>query len=191
MVLVTRSFFFLLASGYFAYGWMMQVGVDQGYAPIQPIHYSHKIHAGANKIECKYCHSSATKVSKHSGIPSLNVCMNCHKSIYEYTGTAGETPSAKKIWQTDILTNSIPVKSKNCMQSRRLGRGEPKIYGGNKTSGVGSYYTTYRTLLISTTRNTFPLLGKIECQTCHGPVEEMEIMYQYCAINDGMVYQLS
>jgi len=88
--------FLLLASGYFAYGWMMQVGVDQGYAPIQPIHYSHKIHAGDNKIECKYCHSSARK-SKHSGIPSLNVCMNCHKSIYEYTGTAGEAPSKEDL----------------------------------------------------------------------------------------------
>ena len=62
LVLVT-AIFLLLASGYFAYGWMMQVGVDQGYAPVQPIHYSHKIHAGDNKIECKYCHSSA-RVSK-------------------------------------------------------------------------------------------------------------------------------
>ncbi|MDA0608612.1 MAG: c-type cytochrome, partial [Bacteroidetes bacterium] len=70
----------LLASAYFAYAYMMQVGIDQGYAPVQPIHYSHKIHAGDNKIECTYCHSSA-RVSKHSGIPSLNVCMNCHKSI--------------------------------------------------------------------------------------------------------------
>ena len=79
LVLVS-AIFLLLASGYFAYGWMMQIGVDQGYAPVQPIHYSHKIHAGDNKIECKYCHSSA-RVSKTSGIPSLNVCMNCHKSI--------------------------------------------------------------------------------------------------------------
>ena len=63
----------------------MQVGVDQGYMPVQPIHYSHKIHAGANQIECKYCHSSA-RVSKHSGIPSLNVCMNCHRNIAEYNG---------------------------------------------------------------------------------------------------------
>ena len=63
----------------------MQVGVDQGYMPVQPIHYSHKIHAGANQIECKYCHSSA-RVSKHSGIPSLNVCMNCHQNIAEYNG---------------------------------------------------------------------------------------------------------
>ena len=47
---------FLLSSAYFSYGYLMQIGIDQGYAPIQPIHYSHKIHAGANQIECKYCH---------------------------------------------------------------------------------------------------------------------------------------
>ena len=76
---------FLLSSAYFTYGYLMQIGIDQGYAPIQPIHYSHKIHAGANQIECKYCHSSA-RVSKHSGIPSLNVCMNCHEYIGDYNG---------------------------------------------------------------------------------------------------------
>ncbi|MFL2598495.1 MAG: c-type cytochrome, partial [Flavobacteriaceae bacterium] len=75
----------LFSSAYFVYGYFMQVGVDQGYMPLQPIHYSHKIHAGANQIECKYCHSSA-RVSKHSGIPSLNVCMNCHQNIAEYNG---------------------------------------------------------------------------------------------------------
>ena len=56
--------FFLLSSAYFAYGWLMQVGIDQGYMPIQPIHYSHKIHSGDNQIDCQYCHSSA-RVSKH------------------------------------------------------------------------------------------------------------------------------
>ena len=46
--------FLLFSSAYYAYGYMLQVGVDQGYMPIQPIHYSHKIHSGANQIECKY-----------------------------------------------------------------------------------------------------------------------------------------
>ena len=76
-LLLVTAIFFLLSTAYFAYGYLMQVGVDQGYEPIQPIHYSHKIHAGDNGIDCKYCHSSA-RVSKHSGIPSLNICMNCH-----------------------------------------------------------------------------------------------------------------
>ena len=84
LVLIT-VIFLLLASAYYVYGYLMQVGIDEGYMPVQPIHYSHKIHAGANQIECKYCHSSA-RVSKHSGIPSLNVCMNCHRNIAEYNG---------------------------------------------------------------------------------------------------------
>ena len=73
------------SSTYFAYGYLMQVGIDQGYQPIQEIHYSHKIHAGDNQIDCKFCHSAA-RTSKTAGIPSLNVCMNCHKNIEEYTG---------------------------------------------------------------------------------------------------------
>jgi hypothetical protein len=71
----------------------MQVGVDQGYEPIQPIHYSHRIHAGDNEINCKYCHSSA---SKHSGIPSLNVCMNCHKNIAEVAETTATLNTVKR-----------------------------------------------------------------------------------------------
>ena len=74
--------FALLMSAYVLFGTLFSVGVDQGYQPVQPIVFSHKIHAGDNKIDCQYCHSSA-KHSKHSGIPSVNVCMNCHKSIAE------------------------------------------------------------------------------------------------------------
>jgi len=68
---------------------LFTVGVDTGYEPIQPIQFSHKIHAGDNKIDCQYCHSSA-KHSKTSGIPTLNVCMNCHKNISEYNGPVSE-----------------------------------------------------------------------------------------------------
>ena len=64
-----------------------QIGVHQGYKPEQPIKFSHQIHAGLDKIDCNYCHSSA-RHSKTSGIPSLNVCMNCHKAI---DGSNGKT----------------------------------------------------------------------------------------------------
>lgn len=53
---------------------------NQGYAPEQPIPFSHKLHAGDNKIPCMYCHSGAEK-SRHATIPSLNVCMNCHNVV--------------------------------------------------------------------------------------------------------------
>src|SRR4051812_14671770 len=53
---------------------------NQGYAPDQPIPFSHKMHAGDNKIPCLYCHSAAEK-SQHASIPSGNVCMNCHSVV--------------------------------------------------------------------------------------------------------------
>ena len=61
-----------------AVAWQLsQVGIHQGYAPEQPIAFSHKIHAGESKIPCLYCHFGARK-SRHAGIPPANVCMNCH-----------------------------------------------------------------------------------------------------------------
>ncbi len=53
---------------------------NQGYAPEQPIPFSHKLHAGDNKIACQYCHAGVEK-SRHATIPSLNVCMNCHSVV--------------------------------------------------------------------------------------------------------------
>ena len=79
---VVGTIFALLMTAYLGFGTLFSVGVDQGYQPVQPIAFSHKIHAGENKVDCQYCHSSA-KHSKHSGIPSVNVCMNCHKNIAE------------------------------------------------------------------------------------------------------------
>jgi mono/diheme cytochrome c family protein len=65
------------------------VGRQPGYSPDQPILFSHKVHAGDNKIDCKYCHTSVME-SKHAGIPSVNVCMNCHNVVRQgrHTGTA-------------------------------------------------------------------------------------------------------
>jgi hypothetical protein len=53
---------------------------NEGYAPEQPIPFSHKLHAGDNKIPCLYCHSGAEK-SRHASVPSMNVCMNCHSVV--------------------------------------------------------------------------------------------------------------
>jgi mono/diheme cytochrome c family protein len=66
----------ILALGRIGIEDLMKIGVYQGYAPEQPINFSHKIHAGQNGINCVYCHTSAEK-GKSAGIPSLNVCMNC------------------------------------------------------------------------------------------------------------------
>lgn len=179
LVLVT-SIFLILAAGYFAYGWMMQLGIDQGYAPIQPIHYSHKIHAGDNKIECKYCHSSA-RVSKHSGIPSLNVCMNCHKSIYEYTGNP-EGPSAEDLangYTNEFYTGEIKKLYK------AVGWDEENQQYTGETQPVQWVRIHNLPDLAYFNHAQHVTVGKIECQTCHGPVEEMEILYQYSPLTMG------
>lgn len=61
-----------------SFWWNLGNGV--GYAPNQPIPFSHKLHAGDNKIPCLYCHVNADK-GRHASVPSLNVCMNCHSVV--------------------------------------------------------------------------------------------------------------
>jgi len=165
---------FLLSSAYFTYGYLMQVGIDQGYAPIQPIHYSHKIHAGANQIECKYCHSSA-RVSKHSGIPSLNVCMNCHEYIAEYNGEE----DLENGYTRDFYTNEIKK-----LYSAVGWDEENQVYTGN-TKPVKWVRIHNLPDFVYFNHAQHAQVAKIECQTCHGPVEEMEIMYQNSPLTMG------
>ncbi len=171
LVLVT-SIFFLLASAYFVYGYLMQVGVDQGYEPIQPIHYSHRIHAGDNAIDCKYCHSSA-RVSKHSGIPSLNICMNCHKAIGE---VAAETLAEGKEYGVDY--NAEIQKLYDAVGwdgTGYTGQSKPVKWIRIHNLPDFAYFNHSQHVVV----------GGLECQTCHGPVQEMEIMYQYSPLTMG------
>ena len=179
LVLVS-AIFLLLAGAYFAYGWMMQLGVDQGYEPIQPIHYSHKIHAGDNKIECKYCHSSA-RVSKQSGIPSLNVCMNCHKSIYEYKGNP-EGPSAEDLangYTNEFYTGEIKKLYK------AVGWDEENQRYTGKTQPVEWVRVHNLPDFVYFNHSQHVSVAGIECQTCHGPIEEMEIVSQFAPLTMG------
>lgn len=73
----------LIASGLGAWE-LSRVGIHEGYSPEQPIAFSHKIHAGHNKIDCLYCHFGA-RTSRHAGIPPPSVCMNCHSMLEKQT----------------------------------------------------------------------------------------------------------
>ncbi|MBW8521983.1 c-type cytochrome (plasmid) [Chryseobacterium chendengshani] len=86
---------------YGVWNWIMWIGVYKGYKPDQPIYFSHKIHAGENKIDCQLCHSSA-KYGKVSEIPSMNVCMNCHRTISEYNGKYLEPGKDKAFYDGEI-----------------------------------------------------------------------------------------
>ncbi len=166
--------FFLLSSAYFAYGWLMQVGIDQGYMPIQPIHYSHKIHSGDNQIDCQYCHSSA-RVSKHSGIPSLNVCMNCHENIAEYDGEE----DLEKGYTKDFYTNEIKklYKAVGWDENKRIYTGDVEPVKWVRIHNLPEFVYFNHAQHVN--------VAGVECQTCHGPVEEMEIAYQHSSLTMG------
>jgi mono/diheme cytochrome c family protein len=170
--------FLILMGIYVFFGTLYKVGVDQGYQPIQPIVFSHKIHSGDNKIDCQYCHSSA-KHSKHSGIPSVNVCMNCHKNIAEVAETTvveledgvvlGKAELDKEIakvykaagWDVEALEYTGIEKPIKWVRIHNL----PDFVYFNHSQHV--------------------TVQGLKCQTCHGPVEEMEEMYQYSPLTMG------
>ena len=168
----------LLGGAYFAYGWMMQVGVDQGYQPIQPIHYSHRIHAGDNQIECKYCHSSA-RTSKTSGIPSLNVCMNCHKSISEVADETSEFSSVTEDYSKEFYDKEIQklYKATGWDPATQSYTGETQAVEWVRIHNLPDFAYFNHSQHVS--------VAGVQCQTCHGPVEEMEIMYQNAPLTMG------
>jgi mono/diheme cytochrome c family protein len=172
LVLVT-AIFLLLSGAYLVYGFLMQVGVDQEYAPIQPIHYSHRIHAGDNEINCKYCHSAA-RVSKNAGIPSLNVCMNCHKNIAEVAESTATPEYSKAFYDEQIQKLYTAVGWDPATQS----------YTG-KTQPVKWVRIHNLPDFVYFNHSQHVTVAGIECQTCHGPVEEYEIQKQFAPLTMG------
>ncbi len=172
LVLVS-SIFLMLAAGYFFYGWAMQVGVDQDYAPIQPIHYSHRIHAGSNGIDCKYCHSAA-RVSKNAGIPSLNVCMNCHKNISEVSDTTATAEHSKAFYDGEIQKLYDAVGWDKTAQ-KYTGKTSPVKWVRIHNLPDFAYFNHSQHVTVA----------GIECQKCHGPVETYEIQKQFAPLTMG------
>lgn len=173
-LMIVFSIVVLLIGSYWVYFYLMQIGVDQGYEPVQPIHFSHRIHAGDNKIECKYCHYSA-RVSKTSGIPSLNVCMNCHKSISEVAEETATDEYSKDYYDGEIA----------------------KLYDAVGWDPDSHQYTGEETKPIKWIRiHNLPdfayynhsqhvMVAQIDCQKCHGEVEKMEILHQHAKLTMG------
>lgn len=129
-----------------------KIGVYAGYAPTQPIKFSHKIHAGENEIDCGYCHGSAYK-GKSAGIPSVNVCMNCHKGISE--GKVWGTEEISKIYAAAGFDPETQAYTK-----------EPKPIEWIRIHNLPDFaYFNHSQHVV---------VGKQKCQTCHGEVETFD-----------------
>ncbi len=134
---------------------LYDIGVQQGYAPKQPIAFSHKVHAGEFGIHCQYCHTGVTR-SKSANIPSANICMNCHSQITKTPDHPEWEPEIQKIYAA--VKNDQPI---NWVRVDNL----PDLAYFNHSQ----HYN----------------VGGIQCQTCHGPVETMDVIRQYNTLTMG------
>lgn len=170
-----------ICSGYWFTNGAIEIGRQQNYEPEQPIFYSHKVHAGINQINCQYCHSSADK-GKMAMVPSPNVCMNCHKQISEYTGeeklvtAEGKeidgTAEIKKLYEH---TGWDPAKK----DYKRDANGNiiTKPIEWVKVHNLPDH--------VYFNHSQHVVAGKVQCQRCHGPVEEMHEVYQFAPLSMG------
>jgi len=163
-----------LIGGYFTINGAISLGREKGYQPVQPIFYSHKVHAGTSQISCLYCHGGAQD-SKHANIPSVNVCMNCHMAISEYEGepltredgsSVNGTAEIKKLyeyagWNPDSKKYDKPGKPIEWVRVHNL---PDHVYFNH------SQHVT---------------VGQQKCQTCHGNIQDMPEVAQFSDLSMG------
>ncbi|HMI63028.1 MAG TPA: c-type cytochrome [Puia sp.] len=166
-----------VVGGYLVVEGAVGLGRQQGYQPEQPIFYSHKVHAGVNQISCLYCHSNALD-SKHATVPPLNVCMNCHAAINEYSANSA------KLYRED----GSEVDGTAEIQKLYSYTGyDPKTSRYNPATAKPVEWIKIHSLpdhvFFSHAQHT--KAGKVQCQTCHGPIQEMNEVKQFAPLSMG------
>lgn len=172
---VVLTVFTVIILGLIGFTWfykfgITEVGVQKGYAPKQPIAYSHKLHAGDMKIDCKYCHIGV-EVSKSATIPSLNICMNCHKGVQKASTAEGDdiSPEIAKIYKA---LDYNPEKT----GAEAFGPNAKPIKWVRIHNLPDHAYFNH---------SQHVKVGKLACQTCHGPIEKMEVVQQWSSLQMG------
>jgi len=156
LVIFVLSLFWLADKG-------IRLGRMRGYQPTQPIRFSHQLHAGKHKIDCQYCHIGASK-GKASGIPTLNTCMNCHKAV-----TTGPVYGKDEIAKIYAAVGWDPDK--------KVYSGTPKPVEWIRIHNLPDH--------VYFNHSQHVVAGKVECQTCHGPVQTMSEVYQFAPLSMG------
>jgi hypothetical protein len=160
--------------GYYTITAAIGVGRMKGYQPEQPIYYSHKVHAGTNQISCLYCHSSAQD-SKHANIPSVNVCMNCHMAISEYKGEPLIKENGMQVNGTAEIQKLYEYAGWNPATKKYDKPGKPIEWVKIHNLPDHVYFNHSQHVKV----------GKQNCQTCHGNIQEMPEVHQFAELSMG------
>jgi len=160
--------------GYYVVQAAIGLGRQQNYQPEQPIFFSHKVHPGNNQISCLYCHGGAWD-SKMAGVPSLNVCMNCHAAINDYKGeplyraNGKEVDGTAEIQKLYSYTGYDPNSGKYTSPGKQISW--VKIH--NLPDHV--YFNHSQHIRA----------GNVQCQTFHGSITQMNEVKQFSELSMG------
>lgn len=163
-----------VVAGYFLSQWAINMGRHKDYQPDQPIYYSHKVHAGTNQINCLYCHNGAFE-GKHANIPSVNVCMNCHQAINEYGG--------EKLFREDGTEVNGTEEIKKLYAAAGWDPTAKKYSGEGKAIEWVRIHNLPDHVYFNHAQHT--KAGKVQCQTCHGEITQMDEVYQFSELSMG------
>jgi len=169
--------------GYYTIDAAMGLGRTKGYQPTQPIYYSHKVHAGVNQISCLYCHGGAQD-SKQAGIPAVNVCMNCHMAVKEYSGDAITREDGTGVNGTAEIQKLYSYAGWNPDKKQynpdNNGDGIPD--GAHPIEWVKIHNLPDHVYF---NHSQHIKVGKVQCQTCHGNIQEMPEVRQFAELSMG------
>ena len=182
--IMTAVLVLFAVGGYFTIDGAVGLGRQQNYQPVQPIFYSHKVHAGTNQISCLYCHGGSQD-SKQASIPSVNVCMNCHKAIGKYEGP-------------DVLEREDGTAVNGTGEIEKLyafagwNSATKKYNPDNNNDGIPDGAKPIEWIKVHNlpdhvyfNHSQHIKVGKQQCQTCHGNIQEMPEVYQFAELSMG------
>lgn len=168
---------FFIIGGFFVTKGAIGLGRQTDYQPEQPIYYSHKVHAGINQINCLYCHGSAME-SKHAAIPSVNVCMNCHKAINTYEkGPKLYTEDGKEIDGTAEIQKLYQYAGFDPANAAKWDPSMAKPIQWIKIHNLPDH--------VYFNHSQHVKAGNVQCQSCHGEITAMDEVKQVSELSMG------
>lgn len=170
--------------GYYTINGAVNMGRMKNYQPKQPIFYSHQVHAGTNQISCLYCHGGAQD-SKQASIPSVNTCMNCHKSINKYEGP-------DKLVREDGTAVDGTAEIQKLYEYAGWNAATKTYNPDNDNNGIPDGAKPIEWVKIHNlpdhvyfNHSQHIKVGKQNCQTCHGNIQQMPEVYQFSDLSMG------
>jgi mono/diheme cytochrome c family protein len=160
--------------GYYLVQGAIGLGRQQNYQPEQPIFFSHKVHPGNNQISCLYCHGGAWD-SKMAGVPSLNVCMNCHAAINEYKGEPLLRENGKEVDATGEIQKLYSYTGYDPKSGKYTAPGKEIEWVKIHNLPDHVYFNHSQHIRA----------GKVQCQTCHGNITQMNEVKQFAELSMG------